>query len=150
MFHLEKALFLSHKDGKLSSIYLRKSIIFISQGWQNIKHISEIHWEKNWETESKYELPNDRTNKMTVRPANTQISLGICSVWSESSLSAWRKLGSLATHWAHSEDWSDWADAQADLSLCWVHVPFCWFCHKVAHICVKQYMCEIERERDVY
>ena len=25
-------------------------------------------------------------------------------VWSESSLSAWRKLGSLATHWAHSED----------------------------------------------
>ena len=24
-------------------------------------------------------------------------------VWSESSLSAWRKLGSLATHWAHSE-----------------------------------------------
>ena len=25
-------------------------------------------------------------------------------VWSESSLSAWRKLGSLATHWAHSKD----------------------------------------------
>ena len=39
-----------------------------------------------------------------VRPAKTQISLGIRSVWSESSLSAWRKLGSLATHWAHSED----------------------------------------------
>ena len=25
-------------------------------------------------------------------------------IWSESSLSAWRKLWSLATHWAHSED----------------------------------------------
>ena len=25
-------------------------------------------------------------------------------VWSESSLSAWRNLGSLATHWVHSED----------------------------------------------
>ena len=25
-------------------------------------------------------------------------------VWSESSLSAWRKRGPLATHWAHSED----------------------------------------------
>ena len=36
--------------------------------------------------------------------ASTRISLGICPVWSESSLSAWRKLGSLATHWAHSED----------------------------------------------
>ena len=28
----------------------------------------------------------------------------------------------------HSEDWSDWADAQADLSLHWVHRSFCWFC----------------------
>ena len=41
---------------------------------------------------------------MAVRPAKTQSSLGTRPVWSESSLSAWRKLGSLATHWAHSED----------------------------------------------
>ena len=41
---------------------------------------------------------------MAVRQAKTQISLGIRPVWSESSLSPWRKLGSLATHWAHSED----------------------------------------------
>ena len=39
-----------------------------------------------------------------VRPAKTQISMGIRPVWSESSLSAWRKLGSLATHLAHNED----------------------------------------------
>ena len=39
-----------------------------------------------------------------VRPAKTQISLGIRPVWSESSLSAWRCLWSLAIHWAHSED----------------------------------------------
>ena len=32
----------------------------------------------------------------------TQISLG--PVWSQSLLSAWRNLGSLAIHWAHSED----------------------------------------------
>ena len=31
---------------------------------------------------------NDKTNKMIVRPAKTQISLGICPVWSESSLCA--------------------------------------------------------------
>ena len=37
---------------------------------------------------------------MSVRPAKTQISLGIRPVWSESSLSAWRKLGFLTTHWA--------------------------------------------------
>ena len=47
---------------------------------------------------------HDKTNKMSVRPAKTQISLGIRQVWSESSLSAWRKLGSLATRWAHSKD----------------------------------------------
>ena len=40
---------------------------------------------------------------MAVRPAKTQISLGIRPVWSESSLSAWRKVGTLATHWTHSE-----------------------------------------------
>ena len=45
-----------------------------------------------------------KPTKWLVRPAKTQISLGIRPVWSESSLSAWRKLGSLATHWAHSED----------------------------------------------
>ena len=36
--------------------------------------------------------------KWHVRPAKTQISLGIRLVWSESLLSAWRKLGSLGTH----------------------------------------------------
>ena len=52
----------------------------------------------------KIEPLHDKTNKVTVRPAKTQISLGIRPVWSESSLSAWRKLGSLATHSVHSED----------------------------------------------
>ena len=32
------------------------------------------------------EPPHEKTNKMTVRPAKTQISLGICLVWSESLL----------------------------------------------------------------
>ena len=68
-----------------------------------------------------------KPTKWSVCPVNTQISLGIRSVWSESSLSAWRKLGSLPTHWVHSEDWSDWTDAQADLSLRWAHSHFVGF-----------------------
>ena len=48
-------------------------------------------------------------------------------VWSEHSLSAWRNFGSLVSHWAHSKDWSDWVDAQADLSLHWVHSHFVGF-----------------------
>ena len=33
------------------------------------------HWKTN--VQSKFEPPHDKTNKMTVRPAKTQISLGI-------------------------------------------------------------------------
>ena len=51
-----------------------------------------------------FEPRHDKTNKVSVHPVKTQISLGICPVWSGSSLSARRKLGSLATHEAHSED----------------------------------------------
>ena len=51
-----------------------------------------------------YEPRHGKTNKMSVRPAKPQISLDIRPVWSQSLLAAWRKLGSLAIHWAHSED----------------------------------------------
>ena len=47
------------------------------------------------------------------------------SAWA-SSLSSWRDLGSLATHWAQWRLWSDWADAQAD-SLKWSHTHFVGF-----------------------
>ena len=64
---------------------------------------------------------------MSVRPAKTQVSLGICPVWSESSLCAELVAkGSSFLH-ADSEDRSGWADAQADLSLRWVHSHFVGF-----------------------
>ena len=68
-----------------------------------------------------------KPTKWHVGPAKTQISQGIGPVWSESLLSTWRKLGFLATHWAHSEDWSDWVDAKADLSLRWARSHFVGF-----------------------
>ena len=52
--------------------------------------------------------------KKVVRPAKTQISLGIRLVWSEASLFAWRNLGSLTTHWA-------------GLSHRWAHTQFVCF-----------------------
>ena len=45
-----------------------------------------------------------KPTKSHVPSAKTQISLGICPIWPQSSLSTWRKLGPLATHWAHSKD----------------------------------------------
>ena len=53
---------------------------------------------------TQYEPRHDKTNKVSVRPAKTQISLGIRPVWWKSSLAAWRNLGSSATPWVHSED----------------------------------------------
>ena len=63
-----------------------------------------------------------KPTKIPVRPAKTLIRLGICPVWSESSLSALINIEPLITYGVHSEDWSDWVDAQADLSLRWVHM----------------------------
>ena len=38
-----------------------------------------------------------------------------------------KKLGSLTTYWAHSEDLSEWADAQVDLSLrSWADLSLRW------------------------
>ena len=41
-----------------------------------------------------------KPTKWSVCQAKTQISLCICPVWPESSLCAWRSIGTLATHWA--------------------------------------------------
>ena len=63
-----------------------------------------------------------------LRPAKIQVSLGIRPVWSEFSLSAWRKPGvlsyPLSAQWRL---WSDWAAAQVDLSLRWAHSHFVGF-----------------------
>ena len=48
-----------------------------------------------------------KPKKWHVRQAKTQISLGIRPVWSESSLSAWRNLGPLATSMGGCPGWSE-------------------------------------------
>ena len=86
---------------------------------------------------SKDESPHDKTNKMNVcpvTPVKTQISLSICPVW---SVFADRMKKALVLSYplsAQQRLWSDWADAQADLSLCWAQMPFCSFCHEAAQI----------------
>ena len=59
-----------------------------------------------------------------VCPAKTQISLGIRPVWSVFAVrmkKAWVLSYPLSTQ---RRLWSDWADAQADLSLRWAHTHF--------------------------
>ena len=72
---------------------------------------------------SSFEPRHDKTNKMIVRRTKTQIRLGIRPAWSEFSLCA--QLASFLH--ADSDDWSDLADAQVDLSLRWAHTHFVGF-----------------------
>ena len=66
---------------------------------------------------------HDKTNKMSVRPAKTQISLGIRPVW---SVFAVRSIGLKLSSSGQRRLYSDW-DAQADLSLPWAHTHFVGF-----------------------
>ena len=74
-----------------------------------------------------YEPRHDKTNTVSVRPAKTQISLGICPVWSVFAVR--KKKDSVLSYplIAQRRLWSDWADAKADLSLRWAHTHFVGF-----------------------
>ena len=66
------------------------------------------------------EPPHDKTNKMTVRPAKTDQPghpPSLIRVFAVRMKIAWVLCYPLSA----SEDWSDWVDAQADLSLRWAH-----------------------------
>ena len=64
------------------------------------------------------------------------------SAWASDQISLIRGFAvHMKKHWvfiyplsAHQRLWSNWADAQADLSLHWAHMSFCWFCHVAAQI----------------
>ena len=69
------------------------------------------------------ELEYDKINKMYSVPSKVWLS----SDWASIQLFAVCFKGSVLR--ADSEDWSDWANAQAGQCLCWVHRSFWWFCH---------------------
>ena len=69
-----------------------------------------------------------KPTKWHVHPVKTQISLGICLVWSGSLLCTQWVAKDPSFLYADSKDWSDWVNAQADLNLCWVYMPFCSLC----------------------
>ena len=73
------------------------------QNWNwNVQLPTEI--DLYWDCQPINEPPHDKTNKMVCASSEDSDQSGHPPGWSASSLSAWRKLGSLTTHWAHSED----------------------------------------------
>ena len=80
------------------------------------------------------EPQHDKTNKMACAPSEDSDQLGqstsLIRVFAVRMKKAWVLSYPLS---AQRRLWTDWADAQADLSLRWVNMPFCWFCHEAAH-----------------
>ena len=72
---------------------------------------------------SLFEPPHDKTNKMACAPSEDSDQTGhpssLIRVFAVRMKKGWILSCPLC--------------AQADLSLRWVHMLFCWFCHEVAH-----------------
>ena len=83
----------------------------------------------------KNEPPHDKTNKMACAPSKDSDQPGhppsLIRVFAVRMKKGWVLSYPLS---AQQRLWSDWVDAQADLSLCWAHMPLCWFCRQVAQI----------------
>ena len=76
------------------------------------------------------ELHRDKTNKMACAPSEDSDQPGHLPSLIRVFAVRLKKARSLSYPWsAQRRLWSDWTDAQADLSLRWAHMPFCWFCH---------------------
>ena len=76
--------------------------------------------------------PLTKPTKWPVSPVKTQISLGICPVWSVFAIC-------MKKHWAFnyllSAQWRLWADPGWSC-LRWVNISFFWFCHAAVHIII--------------
>ena len=95
------------------------------------------------------EQQHDKTNKMTCAPSkDSGQPVHLPSLIRHCTVLAIHMKKSLVRSYPLSSQrrlWSDWADTQADLSLCLSHRSFCWFCYAVAHLISqhKFYRCEV-------
>ena len=82
----------------------------------------------------RFEPEHDKTNKMTCASSDEsdkpEHPPSLIRVFADRMKKAWVRSYPLS---AQRRFWSVWADAQTDLSLCWEHRWFCWFCRAVAH-----------------
>ena len=82
-----------------------------------------------------WKMLHDKSNKMTYLPSEYSDKPGHPLSMIPVITVRMKKLWVLiATHWAHSEDGSDWMDAQSDLSRRWVHISFWWICQASAQM----------------
>ena len=83
------------------------------------------------------EPQHDKTNKMTCVPTEdsdqSRHQPSLIRVFAVRSVGSW---GPKVSSCRQQRLWSDWVDAQADLSLCWARMSFCWFYREQAQIII--------------
>ena len=84
---------------------------------------SECIWTATWQNRQNGCAPSEDSDQPGQPPS-------LIRVFAARKKKHWVLSYALSAQWRL---WSDWADAQADLSLRWEH-SFCWFCHVVAHM----------------
>ena len=89
----------------------------ITSRWQSRR---QLLWPALWRVKSEH-------ISYKLRLAKIQISLRIRAVF---RVFAGHSVGSQGSEATDRKDWSEsaWADAQADMSLYWVHMHYCWIC----------------------
>ena len=88
-----------------------------------------------------HELPHDNTNKMTCAPSEDSDQPGhLPSLIRVFAVRSMGSEGPKVSSGGQGRLWSDWADAQADLSLPWEHSSFCWFCCSAAQWKMLQFL----------
>ena len=72
--------------------------------------------------------------------------ISLTTEWLEYNTIIWHERIQWREHFLqyYSNSPIDWADAQADLSLRWAHMPFCWFCHEAAQMKPLKWMTNIK------
>ena len=118
--------------------YLGNYLIIQNVNWQRVWNVfpsfdqffrsfdsvsSEWHLSRPWQTQQNDSAPCEDSDQPGHRPSLIWVFTVRFMGSQEPRLSSCgqRRL------------WSDWANAQADLSVRWVHMPFCWFCHEAVH-----------------
>ena len=90
---------------------------------------------RKWAASRQYQQNDKAPSKDSEQPGHSPSLIRIFAVH---MMKAWTLSYPLSAQWRL---WSDWADAQADLSLAqsdlslrWAHMPFCRFCHEAAQM----------------
>ena len=94
--------------------------------WQNQQNgmCADDKWVGTWQNQQSDRAPSKDSDQPGHLPS-------LIRIFAVRMKKAWVLSYPLRAQWRL---WSDWADAQADLSLHWAHMSFCWFWHEAAHL----------------